>query len=288
MPGLCHVQPLPATLTQGLYQPGAVTNSILASRSSDLWARGRLWDPETGALLAALALSSLPPAREGAGARAAGGANGAAAETGGGELHADGAAEPEAAEEAGVPDACAARDPAAAETEPGGGTSGDAEEPQAAVGEVGADTGAERGAAAPAGQGGARTEAEAGAGDADGAIDGELAEELGHYARAQLPPAVLAVAVAPDGCAPRAQGVASIRHPYQEPPESVYRTHASTWIWHLVYVCTHAQGYAQLRSTGAWRARVCLDRAAPAQVHCGRRGGGTTGAAAAGGGRRGR
>ena len=196
-----------------------------------MWARGRLWDPETGALLAALALSSLPAAPKRAGAHAANGGDGSAAETGGARLHAGGAAEPEAAEEAGVPDACATGDPAAAEVESGGGPSGNAGEPLAVVREVGADAGAERGEAASAGLGVVGTEAEAGAGDAHGALDGELAEEPGQYPRAQLPPAVLAVAVAPDGCAPHAPGVASTSHPYQV-PEDFWRTLASPWTWH--------------------------------------------------------
>ena len=172
----------------------------------------RLWDPETGGLLAALALSPLPGAPEGAAAHADGKGDGAAADHGGGRLHAGCAAEREAAEEAAVPGACAAGDPTAAETDPGGGPSGIAGEPEAAVGKAGAETGAECGAAAPAGQGGARSEAEAGAGDADGVLDWELAEEPGHYPRAQLLPAVLAVAMAPDGCAPRAPGWASVSY----------------------------------------------------------------------------
>ena len=207
-----------------------------ASRSSGLCVHGRLWDPETGALLAALALSSLPAALEGAGAHAADGVDGAAAETGGALPHAGGAAEPEAAYEAGMPDPAATDE--TVRLEPDGGLSGNAGEPEAAKGELGADTGAECGAAAFAGLGGARSEAKAGTGDTDGVLEGELAEEPRHYPRVQLPPAVLAVAVAPDGCAPRAQDFAPIRHPCQVPPESVFRTLAFTLTWHPA-LCVH-------------------------------------------------
>ena len=207
-----------------------------------VWAGCRLWDPETGGLLAALALSSPPAAPKGAGAQAAGRCDRAAGEDGCGGPH---AIEAEADEQAGMPDACAPGDTAAAdeaaEAGPGGGPGSDAGGTQAAAGGPDTGTGATCGAAASQGLGGARSVAEVAADDADGALEEDVAEEPGddapgarprHFAIAQLPPAVLAVAVTPDGCAclPRAPGFAaaraSVRRPCELPPQSGCRTGA--------------------------------------------------------------